>query len=307
MKQFILSVLFLFGTIGLFGQSSSYYIPDSLINAKKKVVNDKAGACGNADGTMKEINGTPSDYQWLQDNGYCFPDNYGAPVTVCWEFTPTQSCADFNSGYSHNCNNTSFGNFNLYDQNCNLIATGLSYCGFTSGVTYTWCITADAWGGPGCTGFDDFCPYWDQYTPLPIELLSFNAKVDGTATYLTWSTTTEINNDYFIVEKSYNGHDWEEVTRIKGAGNSNEVISYHYRDDNFKSSTIYYRLKQKDYDGKYSYSDIISVNHSEKSGNRKPVKIINYMGQEVSEDYKGLKFFIYENGDVEKKVDIMQE
>ena len=90
-------------------------------------------------------------------------------------------------------------------------------------------------------------------------MISFNGKRNQNSVDLTWKTATEINNDYFTVERSYNGIDYEFVANVKGAGNSNQVVSYSYSDLNADSKTSYYRVKQTDFDGKYTYSNIISV------------------------------------------------
>ncbi|OYT10507.1 MAG: hypothetical protein B6I18_08750, partial [Bacteroidetes bacterium 4572_112] len=96
---------------------------------------------------------------------------------------------------------------------------------------------------------------------LPIDLLSFTTKVHNNSIVLLWQTATEENNDYFTIERSYNAKDFAEVVQVAGAGNSNQILNYRYNDVNADlSQTIYYKLKQTDYDGKYTYSNIISVN-----------------------------------------------
>ncbi len=96
---------------------------------------------------------------------------------------------------------------------------------------------------------------------LPIKLLSFTAKYNNNNIELQWQTATETNNDYFTIESSYDAKDFEKISNINGAGNSNSIIDYSFTDNNVNlSKTIYYKLKQTDFDGKYSYSSIISVN-----------------------------------------------
>ena len=87
-------------------------------------------------------------------------------------------------------------------------------------------------------------------TPLPIELLSFDAVKDGSRVRLTWTTATEINNDYFTIERSSNGVDFEPILLHEGAGNSFDVIDYLRYDERPLIGTNYYRLKQTDFDGK---------------------------------------------------------
>ncbi len=100
---------------------------------------------------------------------------------------------------------------------------------------------------------------------LPVEMVSFNGIRNENSVDLTWKTASETNNDYFTVERSYNGIDYEFVTNIRGAGNSNQMVSYAYSDFNVDTKTCYYRVKQTDFDGKYSFSNVVSVHSVEKS------------------------------------------
>lgn len=97
-------------------------------------------------------------------------------------------------------------------------------------------------------------------TPLPIELVYFNATLENELTVkLEWQTASEINNGFFTIERSKNGLDWEEVSKIDGAGNSTALLSYSTIDENPYWGISYYRLKQTDFDGQFEYSDIRSV------------------------------------------------
>ena len=95
--------------------------------------------------------------------------------------------------------------------------------------------------------------------PMPIELTSFAAHNKGTGVSLDWSTSQELNNDYFDIEKSVNASDWTVVTRVKGAGNSQTVKNYNAFDANPVSGINYYRLKQVDFEGKSKYSKTVSI------------------------------------------------
>ena len=96
---------------------------------------------------------------------------------------------------------------------------------------------------------------------LPIELVSFTAKPFDGDVALNWITSTEKNNDYFDVERSQDGLVFEKVFRMKSAkdGNSVEKQNYDGIDPNPFSGLSYYRLKQVDKSGKYSYAPIVSV------------------------------------------------
>lgn len=94
---------------------------------------------------------------------------------------------------------------------------------------------------------------------LNIELLDFNADLKNNHVELTWITSNEINNDFFTIERSKDGVAFESQNIIKGAGNSLKTIFYTSDDDSPLVGTTYYRLKQTDFDGSYTYSKIESV------------------------------------------------
>ena len=93
-------------------------------------------------------------------------------------------------------------------------------------------------------------------TPQPITLLYFDVKANNEQVDVTWSTASEINNDYFEVQRSENGKDFESIDKIAGAGNHNGVLNYSSIDENPNNGISYYRLKQVDFDGTASYSNI---------------------------------------------------
>ncbi len=94
---------------------------------------------------------------------------------------------------------------------------------------------------------------------VPIELVYFHARVEDGRVVLTWKTAAEIDNDFFTIERSPDGLNWEAVEQIQGAGNSSEIRIYEARDDQPFLGLSYYRLKQTDFDGAYSYSSMVPV------------------------------------------------
>ena len=98
---------------------------------------------------------------------------------------------------------------------------------------------------------------------LPITLVSFTGISDKEKVRLSWLTSSEINNDHFEIERTTNGSDYQTVTIVQGAGNSNVTNQYHADDYSPVPGTNYYRIKQVDFDGQYSYSEIISINVGE--------------------------------------------
>lgn len=74
---------------------------------------------------------------------------------------------------------------------------------------------------------------------------------------LSWSTVAESNNSMFILEKSDNGIDFTTAGTIKGAGSTKSVKKYHFLDAQATTQKIHYRLKQVDFDGTFSYSEVL--------------------------------------------------
>ncbi len=99
--------------------------------------------------------------------------------------------------------------------------------------------------------------------PLPVTLISFEGKQrSGSSVGLTWRTATEKDNDYFQVERSQDGRAFAAIGQVKGNGTTNVVQAYSYTDGTALAGTVYYRLKQVDYDGKFEYSKVIAVKAS---------------------------------------------
>ena len=96
-------------------------------------------------------------------------------------------------------------------------------------------------------------------SPLPIELLSFTGSPEENSVRLNWETSAEINNDFFTVEKSNGNGEFFEIGILNGAGNSTTKNEYKLSDSHPFSGINYYRLKQTDFDGKSTYSDVVAV------------------------------------------------
>lgn len=112
-------------------------------------------------------------------------------------------------------------------------------------------------------------------TPLPVELISFNGVYSDNTVELSWATASEVNNDYFILERSADGIYFSPIATIDGNGNSNELIEYKFLDplENLRLSeysTLYYRLNQIDFDGRAEYHGPIAVRISDPNINVYP-------------------------------------
>ena len=95
---------------------------------------------------------------------------------------------------------------------------------------------------------------------IPVEFVSFNAVSDGNTISLTWSTATETNNYGFEVQRSINNLFYSIIGFVKGNGTTTENHDYSFRDKYTQQGVYNYRLKQIDFDGSFTYSDVIEVN-----------------------------------------------
>ena len=113
------------------------------------------------------------------------------------------------------------------------------------------------------SGVTSFSPFGveGENSVLPVELLAFNAAMQDGAVLLKWATASELNNDFFTIEKTTDLQSFEEVGTVKGKGTTEERNDYQLYDHNPSPGVCYYRLKQTDFDGTYTYSDIVKVNN----------------------------------------------
>ena len=148
--------------------------------------------------------------------------------------------------------------------------------------------------------------------PLPVQVTEFTSECNNEGLTLSWSTASENNNNYFIIEKSRDAVNWIDLELVKGAGNSSTVKEYSLADQKVSSEILYYRLSQVDYDGKTEVYKIIfsDCNSSQenwlvypnpssgqvsmeftlsKEYGKGTVKIVNHLGQVCQEQTYDLK------------------
>lgn len=132
---------------------------------------------------------------------------------------------------------------------------------------------------------------WDITPILPVELIDFYSESSNDGVLLKWETASEINNDRFELYKSIDGINFELLGVVLGNGNSNRIINYEYFDNELIYSNTYYKLVQFDFDGNLEeYGPIVVYPKKTLKGYR----FINIIGQEVDENYGGIKFIIHE-------------
>lgn len=109
------------------------------------------------------------------------------------------------------------------------------------------------------SSLEDTFTVTDEAQVLPVELVSFFASSSNHSVQLVWKTASELNNDYFTIERSNGGEKFEEVLKVKGMGTKVTETSYSSKDTAPFKGISYYRLKQTDFDGRFSYSNVVSV------------------------------------------------
>lgn len=133
-------------------------------------------------------------------------------------------------------------------------ASDIIYAGFTAGVNGVahneQKISFDSPGSAGSCSAATF----------PVEFLSVetvalqNQQVD-----VSWATASELNNDYFEVMRSVDANFWESIAQIDGAGTSDEINTYQFRDAVPFQGTVFYQIKQVDFNGSFSFSEVMEV------------------------------------------------
>ncbi len=154
----------------------------------------------------------------------------------------------------------------------------------------------------GGVNISDIGSFESDCISLPIELISFNPKCNNIEIQLNWATASEINNDYFTIERSTDAINFEPIGTVYGSGNSSRVNNYSWIDDSQINGTVYYRLKQTDFNGKSEYHGVravsceqsieisiypnpfensFTINLSESTSYPATVEVIDYLGRTV--------------------------
>ncbi len=137
-------------------------------------------------------------------------------------------------------------------------STSALVTGLNAGTEYTFTVSAHDGVLNNSANSDPMTQTTSGSAPLPIELVDFYALKNDNGIELIWKTASEINNDYFTIERASSMLDFEILGTVKGAGSSESLLDYKFNDDDPLSNN-YYRLKQTDFDGKYEYSKVIQV------------------------------------------------
>lgn len=132
------------------------------------------------------------------------------------------------------------------------------------GIGHIAAGTGSALMNPSCcnsvSALDIACLNFTYPLAFPIELGYFVGDYFKGEVLLNWETNSELNNDHFVIERSFDGRQYEYLAKIKGQGTSIENVQYSYIDEEPLRGINYYRLKQIDHDGSFEYHNTISVN-----------------------------------------------
>lgn len=146
------------------------------------------------------------------------------------------------------------------------------FCGLQSQMTAalaagTYYVTVEAFSAFSGGAYTLNVTSANPCTPLPVGLLTFSGEYqrDKNSNFLSWITTSEVNNDYFLVERSYDGENFTAVGEVDGVGSSIVENVYSFYDPVDSHKLTYYRLKQVDTDGAYEYSNTITIDNRESS------------------------------------------
>ena len=217
--------------------------------------------------TITHSNASPVTYQAEIINStasglpYTYPPSITKVSNVRYTRFVRQNVSNFSTGRIQMYYNTDDG---VTDRNTLAVAhdDGSSMWQNFSGVA-----TANGTGDITSTVFTNFNSYFALANPpgggnpLPIELSSFSATLKNKNVDIKWTTQSELNNDFFTVERSSDNETYAAIGTIDGAGNSTQVHHYSYTDNNPMKGLSYYRLRQTDFDGQSQHNMPTVINN----------------------------------------------
>jgi hypothetical protein len=147
----------------------------------------------------------------------------------------------------------------------------------------------------------------DIMMPLPIELSSFTCESSATGMNIFWSTVTETNNDYFTVERTTDGQNFEMIAQIKGAGNSAASHNYHFVDKNAPPGISYYRLVQRDYSkNSFRAYELISCEQKKILDGDALINVYSLTGQLLLSQKNGNYKTVIDNSDLARGIYLVE-
>ena len=210
--------------------------------------------------------------------------------TQCYTFYAVNTTVSFGVIVNSTCQSGNVTNFswNLYSSPCGApvqsgTLSNLTFPGLTVGMLYRFCFSFNV---PSNCYHTAYWPYFVGAAQLPVDLISFDGRVLVDGIKLYWSTASEINNDYFILYKSFDNENYQEIDRIHGYGTTNFTTNYEYTDTEICDGIVYYKLKQVDYNGDSKEYYPIAFQC------KKDFTIKNFtdiLGRKINSNYDGIK------------------
>lgn len=216
------------------------------------------------------------------------PVNAGDVVNYCFWFKP--ETADLNMSYmlvqSSSCGPSVYQylKFKIFSPTCDTIiwqgniyplAANTYVQGLDTTRYYILCL-----GWKALCLQDAICARYIP-SPLPVKLDYFSGEVIGDAVQLEWSTKSEINNEFFQIQKADSSFQFMDLARIKGSGNTTYPVFYHYLDYSPYRGISYYKLLQQDYDGTITEYHPIAIIYKSNIITVQPTIIYNIIGQRI--------------------------
>ena len=170
-----------------------------------------------------------------------------ATISVAWSASSTYGTENWN----HDISTMLWAYFDGTDWN----SIGSTPSGSSVSGSLTTSSANTHWGNENFT----LAATTATYPPLPVEIISFEGLCNNNLTQIEFIVASQVNNEFFTVEKSTNLMDWEEVGYIDGGGTTNELITYNWSDEIPINGTKYYRISQTDINGEVKYFNPIAV------------------------------------------------
>lgn len=254
---------------------------------------DAADNASYVDGFMRKIGNTAFSFP-VGNMGVLAPVSMTAPAVATHHFTAKYVHDDSHATYTHTMHDITIDHLSRCEywildrtNSTTNVTVTLAFDSIHScGVTNLSDLVVARWNGTtwkdhgngGTTGttaggtiktlgpVTAFSPFTlasrSSMNPLPIELVEFNATDEDDVVLTSWITATEVDNDFFEVERSADGITFERITVVDGAGYSQTLLTYGYSDEMPLPGTSFYRLKQVDFNGAATYSTIVPVTRS---------------------------------------------
>jgi hypothetical protein len=190
------------------------------------------------------INHISPQYHW-DINRTSGSDN--ATISVAWTSSSTYGTENWN----HDISTMLWAYFDGSDWN----SIGSTASGSSVSGSLTTSSVNSNWGNENFT----LAATNATFPPLPVDIISFNGQCDNNFPQIEFVVASQINNEFFTIERSVNLIDWEEVGYIAGGGTTNEIITYNWSEEALLNGTKYYRLSLTDINDDVKYSNPIAI------------------------------------------------